>query len=75
VKKDNTATSAVIDVREIYSDDEVLVATAVKEEDSNMMGGVWRWLVLPAVGQLEARGKQRMLSTVWSKGSGRVHCL
>ena len=33
---DNAATSAVIDVGEIYSDDEVLVATAVKEEDSNI---------------------------------------
>ena len=35
-EEDNAATSAVIDVGEIYSDDEVLVATAVKEEDSNI---------------------------------------
>ena len=30
-EEDNAATSAVIDVGEIYSEDEVLVATAVKE--------------------------------------------
>ena len=35
-EEDNAATSAVIDVGEIYNDDEVLVATAVKEEDSNI---------------------------------------
>ena len=35
-EEDNTATSAVIDVGEIDSVDEVLVATAVKEEDSNI---------------------------------------
>ena len=35
-EEDNAATSAVIDVGEIYSDDEVFVATAVKEEDSNI---------------------------------------
>jgi hypothetical protein len=35
-EEDNTATSAVIDVGEIDSVDEVIVATAVKEEDSNI---------------------------------------
>ena len=35
-EEDDTATSAVIDVGEIDSDDEVLVATAVKEDSSNI---------------------------------------
>ena len=40
-EEDNAATSAVIDVGEIDSDDRVLVATAVKEEDSSICDLCW----------------------------------
>ena len=40
-EEDNAATSAVIDVAEIDSDDRVLVATAVKEEDSSICDLCW----------------------------------
>ena len=71
---DNAALSAVIDVGEIYSEDEVLVATAVKEEDSNIWvssnGRSVELVVLTAVGQVVAGGKQRMLWTCLVQGVG-----
>ena len=56
-EEDNAATSAVIDVGEIDSDDEVLVATEVKEEeDSN----IW----------VSSNGRSVELGGAASSGSG-----